>query len=466
MSVLDFLLILSYSVIVLVVGFVIRLKNKENPFYIYFLPGLFLKIIGAISFCLIYIYYYGYGDSMVYFQDSLVLTNALINDPKNGIKLLFMGAKIFDYDTNYISAQMELFKRANDTFLVVKFAAIINLFTFSNYFATTILFSVLSFVGIWRFYLSMCKKFPMIPSRLAWSILFFPSIVFWGSGIMKDTLVIGFLGLAINGFVILIEKGKKDFFQILLVALCVAVILIVKAYVVLALVPPIILWWQFKMQGKIKNVILRFAMFPMLLLLGFIIISSSLMFLSKYSKAYSLDKLANTAATYQKNHYGDGTFTKDGQGSSYTLGDYEPTLTGALLKFPLAVNVTFFRPYLWEIRNPVMALSAIESSFVLGLTIYILFNLRYGQIITIFRKQPFLIMCFFYAIFFGYAVGFTSYNFGALVRYKIPCMPFYLITLFVMDYEVKKIKATKWQKNIKSKYDRIMQNEEYANSNL
>ena len=27
------------------------------------------------------------------------------------------------------------------------------------------------------------------------------------------------------------------------------------------------------------------------------------------------------------------------------------------------------------------------------------------------------------SIIFGFAVGFTAYNFGALVRYKIPCLP-------------------------------------------
>ena len=28
-----------------------------------------------------------------------------------------------------------------------------------------------------------------------------------------------------------------------------------------------------------------------------------------------------------------------------------------------------------------------------------------------------------FSIIFGFAVGFTAYNFGALVRYKIPCLP-------------------------------------------
>ena len=39
---------------------------------------------------------------------------------------------------------------------------------------------------------------------------------------------------------------------------------------------------------------------------------------------------------------------------------------------------------------------------------------------------------------FAFAVGFTSFNFGALARYKIPCMPFYVIALFLLHYHANK----------------------------
>jgi Fic family protein len=31
-------------------------------------------------------------------------------------------------------------------------------------------------------------------------------------------------------------------------------------------------------------------------------------------------------------------------------------------------------------------------------------------------------------------VGFSTYNFGALARYKIPALPFYAMSLFVLNY--------------------------------
>jgi hypothetical protein len=43
-----------------------------------------------------------------------------------------------------------------------------------------------------------------------------------------------------------------------------------------------------------------------------------------------------------------------------------------------------------------------------------------------------------FSVIFAFAVGFTSFNFGALARYKIPFMPFYFIALFILADAQKK----------------------------
>ena len=43
-----------------------------------------------------------------------------------------------------------------------------------------------------------------------------------------------------------------------------------------------------------------------------------------------------------------------------------------------------------------------------------------------------------FILLFGFAVGFTSYNFGALARYKTPIMGFVAIILIIIN--LKKIK--------------------------
>jgi hypothetical protein len=46
--------------------------------------------------------------------------------------------------------------------------------------------------------------------------------------------------------------------------------------------------------------------------------------------------------------------------------------------------------------------------------------------------DPRLLMCFVFAMIFAVAVGASTSNFGALSRYKIPCMPFYFIMLLIL----------------------------------
>jgi hypothetical protein len=57
-------------------------------------------------------------------------------------------------------------------------------------------------------------------------------------------------------------------------------------------------------------------------------------------------------------------------------------------------------------------------------------------------SQPILTFCFLFSIILAIGVGTNSGNFGTLVRYKIPLMPFYLSALFIMRQpQAQKVKA-------------------------
>jgi len=99
---------------------------------------------------------------------------------------------------------------------------------------------------------------------------------------------------------------------------------------------------------------------------------------------------------------------------------------------PQAVIVSLFRPFLFEARNPVMLLSALEASFFLYLTIALLFRTGIVKSFQLIASQPILTFCFIFSIVLAIGVGTNSGNFGTLVRYKIPLMPFYLSALFIM----------------------------------
>jgi hypothetical protein len=105
-------------------------------------------------------------------------------------------------------------------------------------------------------------------------------------------------------------------------------------------------------------------------------------------------------------------------------------------KFIPGVWVTLFRPYLWEVKNPVMLLSAVESTAMLIFAFYIfVINPGFTKCMRFIGSNPFVLFCLVFSIAFAFAVGFSTYNFGSLVRYKIPMIPFFLSALFVIKWK-------------------------------
>jgi hypothetical protein len=192
------------------------------------------------------------------------------------------------------------------------------------------------------------------------------------------------------------------------------------------------LWILTKYTKKIKNPIAKFTVS-----LFFLVIVSgvTLTFLQTFSSSlgkYSIDKIASTANSTRRwiSH-----MSEVDAGSAYDLGAFSPNIGGMLSKFPQAVNVSLFRPYIWEARKPIVFLSALEALLFLFLTIKLILTLGLKKVLNTIRTEPSIQFCFIFSLIFAFAVGITSYNFGALSRYKIPGLPFYAMAIIMTWYK-------------------------------
>ena len=150
---------------------------------------------------------------------------------------------------------------------------------------------------------------------------------------------------------------------------------------------------------------------------------------------YHISKLAETAKiTAYDIRFGWGART--GEGSGYTLGELDGSWQSMLKLAPQAINISLFRPYLWEVINPLMFLSAIESFILLLLTIYVVWRVRWRLFAQL--EKPDVLFCIIFALIFAFAVGVSTFNFGTLSRYKIPLMPYYLLALGMIHFYFKK----------------------------
>lgn len=400
-----------------------RLCDENN--YRYFFPGLTVKILGALALGFIYQFYYDGGDTYNYHTfGSRIIWDAFFEDPSAAIKMI-VNPTLDPHLYKYISHIR--FYNDPSSMVIVRIAALFDFITFSSYCGTAVLFAFFSFLGLWFFFLTFYSLFPHLERRVAVSILFIPSVVFWGSGILKDTVVIAALGVLVY-FVkqTFIDKRPSlaGIFNILFTGF---LIFSIKKYILLCFLPAVLLWIYISNLRQIRSQMVRVLIAPAIVAIAIVSGYYSVIKIGEDDPRYALDKIAQTSRVTA---YDIAFQTGRDAGSTYVLGELDDSFRGMVTLFPQAVNVSLFRPYLWEVNNPLMALSAVEA-FVLFI-ITLLLVLRYPLRSIRSLSNPTILFCLVFSITFAFAVGVSTFNFGTLTRYRIPLLPFYLLALVLI----------------------------------
>jgi len=105
----------------------------------------------------------------------------------------------------------------------------------------------------------------------------------------------------------------------------------------------------------------------------------------------------------------------------------KPTVPDILVHTPGAFYNTLVRPYIFEANSLIILLAAIENLFIFVMIIIcLIFSSR-----KISHKSVFIFcLLFFTALYI--LTGLTTPVIGAMVRYKVPAMPFMMILLFML----------------------------------
>jgi len=434
-SVFDYLIGFIYFFLIFFFAFVYKNKKEEtDDTYQYFMPALSAKVIGGFGFLLLSLYYWKGGDTFTYYQGADQFSFFILENPTDGLSLLFTSAKNISWSSYEFANGLHGFLSSNDSFTTVKIVAIINIFCFRSFIVTTIVFSSISFLGVWNMYFAFCKIYPHLKKQLLFAFFFIPSVILWGSGILKDTITIAAIGWLIYGFiniVILKRKQKKSLIIILLATLFIALL---KPYILYILFPSLFIWVQSNLKEMIPNKLIRKIMAPFV---AIILVVSSFYLSQKLSQnagKYDINKIGNTLEGFQSWHQSLAA-TRDQSG--YTLGHMELTPVGIFKKIPAAINVTFFRPYLWEVRNSSTLLGAFEGTLLIILSFWLILKYRFRLLKMIFKNKDILFLLIF-SFTFAVMVGISSYNFGALSRYKMPAQMFFIIAIILILDKTKK----------------------------
>ena len=410
------------------IAYVVRPWVTDDVNRRYFFPALTVRILGAIAVGFLYQFYYEGGDTFAYHtHGSRPLWEAIVDSPANGFRLLFLngeyGPGIWD------TASRIWYWNDPQSFFLIRIAAILDLFTFSSYSATAVLFAVLAFTGSWMFFLTFYKLYPGLHRWVAFAVLFIPTVVFWGSGIFKDTVTLATLGVATYTFHRVFIEKRIRLFPIIFLLLSLWVIFSIKKYILLCFVPAVLVWWVADFLSQVSSSMLRVVLAPLTAIVAVLLSFYSLVMVGEDDPRYNVSKLAKTAqVTAYDIRYGWGA--RMGEGSGYTLGELDGSWQSMLVLAPQAINISLFRPYLWEVGNPLMFLSAIEGLALMTLTLHLIWRVRWKIFSYLFK--PDVLFCLVFAMVFAFAVGVSTFNFGSLSRYKIPMMPYYVLAIGII----------------------------------
>lgn len=434
----DWLQAISYGIVIFVIAGWLKKKYYKNDLtYQYFLPALYAKIVSAIGLALIYVYYYEEGgDTLGYHNDSSVLVKLLFHSPSDFIRVWLMPITkntvfYFTKETGY-----PWYLHDPNTFMVVRLLVPIKLLCFDTYLVSSMLMAVVSFTGIWKLYRLFCDYYPALYKYFAITILFVPSVLFWGSGILKDSWTLAAVGWFCYLFYKIFIKRNKVFLSLAGLIISMLVLIQIKPYIFVGLFPGAILWMIWGRLSKIKNKIIRIIVAPLIVSAGI-----GLGWGIWISTSSSLGAFGSMENIVQKAYVSYDDLKKDYyKGNSFDFGNWEPTLEGMLSKFPVAITTGLFRPFLWEAKNIVMAISGLENLAILCFSIWVLFRRPFTTIKNLF-SNPLILLCLIFAIFFAFSIAISTSNFGALVRLRIPMEPFWLSGMVLIEYGRRIIKV-------------------------
>lgn len=424
-NILDFALAFLYVVAISAACIYVRLlKIKTQPHYKYFYIGLLAKMIGGIYFAIFSVFYYKGGDSLFYFEAGKACNEYITENMAENIGF-FVNPYIFKNNHDFLHQYMY---GSRDVLTIVYHTTIISFLGLKSYLVCTILFSFISFVGLWLGYSNLCKMYPNASKYLLIGFFLVPTAIMWSSGILKDTITQGAIGWILYSVSNIFVFKRRKSVSFIIIFLASWAIFNLKPYLLYVYIPCLLIWIQSIYKAKIKSIFFKVTILP-ILFISLILLSYFISVnLSKDAGKYGFDKLGKTLEGFHSWH---GFLAATQDQSGYSFGEFEFTPLGILSKVPASLNVTYFRPYLWEVRNLPTLLGAIEGFVLLLFCLYLLVKLRLGLFTKIYKnKEAYFMMLF--ALIFGVVVGISSYNFGALSRYKIPAEMFFITSLILV----------------------------------
>jgi len=380
-------------------------RRDRSPLHKFYWPALITKCIAGISLGIIYSTYYDTSDTFTFFQLAVDQADLARNDARSYLSFLF-------------SEREGYFLGEHRTIFYTKVISILALLTGNNYWITSIYFSLLSFFAAWYLSNTIARLLPEYKIAACIAFLFFPSVVFWSSGVIKETLAMAAMFFLTALFLKLWVKERVLILSILLAVVCGITVFNLKYYYLAAFIPITVsvlaaraLNEKFNIESSLK----QFLLFTGVLICGFLAIT----FLHpNFSPSRILEVVVFNNKVFMD------VCAPDDVIHFYNL---EPTWASMLINAPWAFVSGLFRPFVWEANTIFKFITGVENLVLLILTI---FAIPYLKRIIRSPHRLLIIAAILYCAVLSIFLALSTPNFGTLARYGVGYLPFVVLLVF------------------------------------
>lgn len=413
------LLTLPHAFIILLLAY--RICQKSQSLKKYFLTGLMLKIAAGIFIGLLYNYYYGYGDTLVYFQKGSDLADLAYSHVKGYWQYLFNTSDAMDYYTSgYENRPRALF--------FLKIVSLFCIITCKNYWITTIYLSVLSYFAVWKLVRTLISHFGH-PAPILFSFLFVPSVVLWSSGIIKEAVSMLAICLFADAFIRLMackDYRARHWVGLLLSAVVLWQIKYYYAAILFlfggaaAITIVLMAYWK-RLSTSAWQTGVVFGVCTLALAAGVTFLHPN------FDPATLPEVVVTNYNAYERLSDSDDYI-------HYT--DMSPTWKSLLRNAPFALFSGLFRPVIGQSAEPLKILCGLENGLLLFLTASAFFTLpaRLSPRRLLLASTVVLITVVLITF-----LSLSAPNYGTLARYKAGILPFFVLVCTYHNPYIRKI---------------------------
>ncbi len=365
------------------------------------------------------LHYYNILTDVASFQkQGIIEYHLLFQNPKEYFINIFQSNRVNSY-RGFLESTGSFWNDTRSN-LIIKMLSIFNIFSRSNFFINTLFYNFLVFFGTVALYKVFIKIFPAFRLALILLIFLLPSVIYFSSAIHRDGLIFLSLCMTVYHLFFLMKTEFFPFKRIFLSLLFLCIILLLRNFVFIALVPALLAW--IIAERKPNQVFVIF--------LGTYSFIAILFFATSF-----LPPSMNLPAHVSSRQLDFIKIAKLGA-SAININPLYPNFRSFLNNIPQALNHTLMRPYLSEHQNFLYIPAALE--ILLYEMLFLLF--------IFFRKKsavfpPIVYFVLFFSLTMFLIIGYTIPIVGAIARYRSVYFPFLLIPI-VCYTDWKKIKRT------------------------